>query len=113
MGLFDVLRYHVSDIYNEQEINALPIELVRSWLIECLVDVELNFVNKLNIETWTKVSPITIPTIVNFYASRLSFIPGRSSYVVPELVKAQFTLILQHKILHYDEDIVDGIEFTK
>ena len=102
MGLFDVLRYHVSDIYNEEEINALPIELVRSWLSKCLVDD----VEVLQIRTWTKISPITIPTIVNFYASKLPLSSGKSEFVILELVKAHFTHILQHEILHYDEDIV-------
>ena len=103
MGLFDVLRYHVSDIYNEQEINALPIELVKSWLTKCLVDVELPSSEELHIETWTKISPFTVPTLINFYVGRLTSAPSNAD--VSELVKDHFTRMLQHEILHYDEDI--------
>jgi len=44
-----------------------------------------------------------VPTLINFYVGRLTSAPSNAD--VSELVKDHFTRILQHEILHYDEDI--------
>lgn len=35
MTILDVLRYSITDIYNDEELNALPPDLFISWVADC------------------------------------------------------------------------------
>ena len=36
MTIFDVLRYHITDVFNEEELNTLPTGIFNRWISACI-----------------------------------------------------------------------------
>ena len=94
MSLFDTIRFPITSIYNEDEINALPEDLYNSWI------------NRIGIPyTLLKPSRIQqIKSIINVKVSESllkyhSYKGGRGEYLLLESI---FTKQLKQLILDYD-----------
>jgi hypothetical protein len=94
MTIFDVIRYPVSDIYNENELNLLPEDLYREWFIRCngvVSNKDYDRVNQIKIA-------VTIQAINSAKANSFS----KSHTGFEELWKAIFTKMLKEVIKEYD-----------
>jgi hypothetical protein len=94
MSLFDVIRYPVNDIYNEDELALLPEDLYREWFIRCngqMSNKDDSRVNRIKIA-------VTIQAINSTKANKFN----TTNIGFEDLWKAVFTKMLKEAIKEYD-----------
>jgi hypothetical protein len=95
--IFDVLRYPITDIYNNHELANLPVDLYNEWISECNNCLKFPITDK---------KP-TISTIVYYkthdaMASSSIISSARSAAGWHALWTAYFTLMLKNMIKDYE-----------
>jgi hypothetical protein len=95
MTIFDAIKYHVSDIYNESEITALPDDLVITWLSACISD-EDERVASYNRDHAIMYVRLTVANYTEqFYNKGIKC-------DLEDMVKAKFLKMLRRTIAEYD-----------
>ena len=97
MSLFDIIRYPISDISNEDELNALPEELYQEWFTRCAgPHAKVLLPNRVN--------EIKVLIITQAIASAKANRYNTNSYSYEDLWKAVFTKMLKETIKKYEPD---------
>jgi hypothetical protein len=97
MTIFDAIKYHVSDIYNESEITSLPDDLVISWLSSCISDED----NIKRVAAYNRKKAVMyVRLAVANYAE--SFYNKGIKCDLEDMVKAKFLKMLRRTIAEYD-----------
>lgn len=91
--LFDVIRYPITDIYNDDELDALPFDLWAYWID----DVKANRVHRFPADGKRS----TIVRIVQ-QTRMLELLRGNRERDTGDLIKAQMTYRLKQMIAEYE-----------
>lgn len=94
MSLFDILRYPVTDIYNKDELDALPEDLYREWITACHFGEDI----KLSADRYTDVKALVELQVIK--STRLTASHRHAGWAM--LWKARFTVQLKETIKNYD-----------
>jgi hypothetical protein len=96
MGLFDVIRYPVDDIFSD-EINSFPREIMVPWLKDCYQIVGLTDVTT-NIDKCEGFS-----TFVHMLILRADLdLTDNGKVEIGDRLKEYFTILLRERIRDYD-----------
>jgi hypothetical protein len=95
MSLFDVIRYPIKDIYDNDELEALPEDLYKEWFIRCAGKYTRTPMPQRTTEIKIMVQTQAIDSIRNN-----RFKGSNDSY--EDLWKAIFTKMLKEMIKDYD-----------
>ena len=97
MSLFDIIRYPVTDIYNDDELNALPDNLWLAWIQEVKTDEP-----KMSTASLLAGSRSNIVRIVQTKRMLELLQSHRDSGGAGHLIKAQMTHRLKQMIAEYE-----------
>lgn len=95
MSLFDVIRYPVSNIYLEDELNALPEDLYLEWFERCAGPFDKVLLK-------SRVDEIKVLVTTQSIASAKANRYNTNSYSYEDLWKAVFTKMLKETIKKYE-----------
>ena len=94
MSLFDIIRYPVIDIFNDEEMSHIPEQIWQKWAIDCLD------------ATGYKPLPSKLKTIVgkgNIAHSIIIFYAGGDETKI-QVAKYLFTVDLRERIKRYNNE---------
>jgi hypothetical protein len=97
MTIFDTIRYPITDIYNNRELEALPDDLWAQWVTEVQPNDDWDHSN------CQRSSRATV--VMVFISTRASNATlARSHYGSTTLMKDYFTRMLRRMIAEYEEN---------
>jgi len=101
MSLFDVIRYPINDIFDTDELDKLPISILKDWISECVDIVQYGYPYKnLPRPDWGVVILHLIHGYLLCHDAKKYTDMERE--IIQESLKIKFTALLKKRIENYD-----------
>ena len=100
MGLFDVIRYPVTDIYDDEEMSKIPEDIWHDWMMDCLKFIKYIPMPE-KIDTHSSDRGILAESIIALGNDSILDVNGNET--MRKMLKAYFTQDLRNRIKAYEK----------
>ncbi len=102
MTIFDTLRFPNIDIYDKEELDKLPRDLLEEWAAECIKDTDS--VYQVDVKDPQNDFSIIAFNAAHTKISSQCYLSATTKIVLSEMFKRQFTKDLKRRLAEYDQE---------
>lgn len=100
MTVFDSIRFHNIDIFNEDELRQLPRPLLEAWIGNCLIGVD--YPHELNLSDPRNCFGVIIFNIIVLRSKAYSFGISSTEAALSKIYTREYSLLLRKMLGEYD-----------